>query len=360
MADIKLKNYIGEYKEHSDVPKIWLESTESTEQNPILIPFSYGMPVKAEIDLKFSSDDMNVPIPEGELISELTIKKPPALLSGNIKEGVEIAGVIGSLVAGGGGAAGPVQIRTGTFTPPSAPEVLRESIGSYYGFKINSKGFWEKTITSGEFVPVAGRRYQIYYMSELSETAESQESFGSYGKCITIGNKSIISGDGSGFGEILLIYQKNQNKLTILATVSGTMYIDTGEYWQVPDLYIWDIEDNVGGIKIEHGGTTKPDAVFVIQEERWMLPNPRGSVVAAWGIKSSLAHLMPDNKVSGTCGVLGNSSKTAALENADNGSYLSCPDDGTFAFAKNLDGLVFTPGRPCWWFAIWGLESTPQ
>lgn len=362
MADIKLKNYLGESKPYSGVPKVWLESADSTEENRILFPFAYGEPVSAKVEPNFSAGDMAVEIPEGELISELTIKKPPALVPANIAEGVDIAGIIGTLIAGsGGGTSGQIQMKTGTYKPPSAPRVLYANIGTYNGFQINSKGFWQKTITTEEFVPVAERRYYTKYIDYAYETAKAHSSFSTYGKCVTLGNCAIATGKQEDISsrEFLIIYQVNQKKLIIMATVSGTKYISNGETWQSPNMYIWDIEDCMGGFEIEHGGTSVPDAAFVIQTQA-VVESPKGNVQAAWAVHSKLAHMMKNNIVSGTVGTLNSVSANKPLENTYNDMSLYCPDQYTVAFSKNAEYVVFSPGYDCWWFAIWGLTNTSE
>lgn len=102
MADIKLKDFSGESDKYTNVPKVLLESADSTEENLVLLPFSYGEAVSRSVDPDFSAGDMTVDIPSGQLVSELTIKKPATLIPGNIADGVNIAGVIGSLITGGG------------------------------------------------------------------------------------------------------------------------------------------------------------------------------------------------------------------------------------------------------------------
>lgn len=364
MADIKLKNYLGESKPYSGVPKVWLESVDSTEENRILLPFAYGDPVSAEIDPDFSSGNMDVEIPEGKLIAELTIKKPPALVPANIAEGVEIAGIIGALAAGGGGGpSGSIQIKTGTYKPPTAPSVFGTSVGTYEGFKINSKGFWEKTITTEEFVPVAGRLYYLRYFAEEYRKAEAHSSFSNYGKCVTLGNKAIATGKQEDIlgSEVLIIYQVNLKRLIILAVVSGSKYTDSGETWQPDGIRVWDVEENKGGVTIEHGGNSAPDAVFILQPSAQGLGGPVGNYFAAWGLRSSLAHLMKNNKVAGNVGRIGTTSAESPLESTYNSTYLHCPDAYTFSFQPNADYVVFSPdGSDCWWFAIWGLAAESE
>ena len=101
MPDVKLKNYEGTPWPYQAVPKVWLESQESTEENRILVPFTYGEAVAKTVEPDFSGGDMPVPIPEGELVTQLTIAKPENLVPENIKAGETVAGVLGTHEGGG-------------------------------------------------------------------------------------------------------------------------------------------------------------------------------------------------------------------------------------------------------------------
>lgn len=56
-----------------------------------------------EIPLNMSEGNQIILPSEGKLISQATIVKPETLIPENIAEGIDIGGVIGTLVAGGGG-----------------------------------------------------------------------------------------------------------------------------------------------------------------------------------------------------------------------------------------------------------------
>lgn len=99
MPDIKVKGWSGADFEHKDVPLIWLadpsqEIGELEEgETPALIPFTYGQAVSKTVEPDFSGGDMAVEIPEGELVTGLTITKPSDLVPEKIAEGEYIAGV---------------------------------------------------------------------------------------------------------------------------------------------------------------------------------------------------------------------------------------------------------------------------
>lgn len=93
MSDIKLKGWSGAERKYEGVPKVWLSDPESTDDNPILVPFTYGEAAKKTVVPDFSGGDMDVPIADGELVTELTINQPVNLKPENIPKGMYIAGV---------------------------------------------------------------------------------------------------------------------------------------------------------------------------------------------------------------------------------------------------------------------------
>lgn len=95
MPDVKIKGWSGTEFSYQNVPKIWLNAPESTEESPVLVPYTYGEAVSKTVEPDFSAGDMAVDIPEGELVTGLTITKPETLIPENIVHGVTIAGVTG-------------------------------------------------------------------------------------------------------------------------------------------------------------------------------------------------------------------------------------------------------------------------
>ena len=102
MANVKLKGWSGKEWTYDNVPKVWLNASESTEENEVKVPFTYGEAVKKEVSLDFSDGDMQVPIAEGELVTDLTVKQPDTLIPENIAKDVVVAGIVGEHVGGGG------------------------------------------------------------------------------------------------------------------------------------------------------------------------------------------------------------------------------------------------------------------
>lgn len=56
-----------------------------------------------EIPLDFSAGDQSLAAPDGQAVKSATIKKPTTLVPENIADGVDIAGVVGTLESGGSG-----------------------------------------------------------------------------------------------------------------------------------------------------------------------------------------------------------------------------------------------------------------
>lgn len=96
MPDVKIKGYSGNELHYADVPKVWLAAEESTEDNPVLVPFTYGEAMDdVEIIPDFSDGDMRVTTPDGYLVRSGVVKKPGSLVPGNIKKGETVAGIPG-------------------------------------------------------------------------------------------------------------------------------------------------------------------------------------------------------------------------------------------------------------------------
>lgn len=95
-ATIKIKGYSGAEFEYQNVPKVWLAAPESTVDNPVLVPFTYGEAVdNVQIVPDFSSGDHTLKMPAGEMARSAVVKKPDSLIPGNIKAGETVAGITG-------------------------------------------------------------------------------------------------------------------------------------------------------------------------------------------------------------------------------------------------------------------------
>lgn len=91
--DAVILNYSQNPVRYENVPKVWLTHPDSTEEDVKLVPFTFGEAVSKSVNVDFSTGDMAVDIPAGELVTELTVKKPEDLKPENIPEGMYIAGV---------------------------------------------------------------------------------------------------------------------------------------------------------------------------------------------------------------------------------------------------------------------------
>ena len=89
---IVLKNPTGETNTYGDYKKIKL-----TKANGEKYIYSEGEAISKTVEeLDFSKGNMEVPISDRELISELTICRPSSLIPENIAKDIEIAGIVGT------------------------------------------------------------------------------------------------------------------------------------------------------------------------------------------------------------------------------------------------------------------------
>lgn len=83
--------------------------------------------VEKNVELDFSGGDMNIEPGVGEMFAAVSIPKPVTLIPENVAEGVNIAGIIGNLVAGGGG---NYVYASGTFKDPAADNnIIHHNLG---------------------------------------------------------------------------------------------------------------------------------------------------------------------------------------------------------------------------------------
>ena len=109
MPDVKIKGYSGTEFEYKDVPKIWLAAPESTEDNPVLVPFTYGEALEdVEIVPDFSAGDIQITAPEGYIVKSGVLKKPETLVPENIAKDVNVCGIVGTHE--GSGESGGIQL----------------------------------------------------------------------------------------------------------------------------------------------------------------------------------------------------------------------------------------------------------
>jgi hypothetical protein len=94
-----------------------------------------SVPVAKTVDLDFSGGDMVVTPEEGKVFSSLNIPAPENLIPQNIAEGVNIAGIIGAMVAGAGGP--EVRIASGSFSGIRTPYTVEHNLGVIPDFVIS-------------------------------------------------------------------------------------------------------------------------------------------------------------------------------------------------------------------------------
>lgn len=97
--DAVILNYSQTPVNYEAVPKVWLTHPDSTEEAPVLVPFTYGELVEGtEITPDFSAGDMTISVPDGSLVKEATILKPEGLTPENVRQGVNICGIDGEFL----------------------------------------------------------------------------------------------------------------------------------------------------------------------------------------------------------------------------------------------------------------------
>lgn len=122
--DAVLLSYSQNPVVYNNIPKVWLTHPDSTDEDVKLVPFTYGEAVSKSVTPDFANGDMSVEIPDGELVTELTVVKPENLVPENIAEGVNIAGTVGALAAGGS-----TKVAYGEFTGNGASVTLEHGLG---------------------------------------------------------------------------------------------------------------------------------------------------------------------------------------------------------------------------------------
>lgn len=95
MPNIKLKGQTGEVLTYEDVKRVYFDSAD---QDGEVVYYTHGVATSKTVEPDFASGDMNVPIVEGELVTELTIEQPDTLLPENVRHGIEVAGVTGDFI----------------------------------------------------------------------------------------------------------------------------------------------------------------------------------------------------------------------------------------------------------------------
>lgn len=126
MADIVLRDRSGNLIEYPGVERVKLNTVDG---EAVEFVDSATIPAVLEdlpIALDFSSGDQTISAPDGMVVKSAVVQKPDTLTPENIAEGVDIAGIIGTLAAGGGS---NVKIATGTDASNSTIRTISHGLG---------------------------------------------------------------------------------------------------------------------------------------------------------------------------------------------------------------------------------------
>lgn len=117
MADISLRDRNGNKVEYPGIERIQLNTVEGETAEFVDATTIPQVLEDVPITLDFSGGNQTILAADGTVVKSAIIEKPTNLVPQYIAEGVDIAGIIGTLAAGGGG--GNVQIASGTFVGAS-------------------------------------------------------------------------------------------------------------------------------------------------------------------------------------------------------------------------------------------------
>lgn len=172
-----------------------------------------------EFPLDFSNGDMEFAAPDGVLVKSAVIAKPETLVPENIAEGVDIAGIIGTLVAGSGG--GDVKYFYGSVTIPSGGGRVSVNFGFAPDFLL---------LFPGDKVSVADT-ISMLFVGTSSKFAEIFGSGGSQNAAYVYSNKITRQSCGSGIDMVITgatsqkIHTANATGFTLGTKLSaGTWY----------------------------------------------------------------------------------------------------------------------------------------
>ena len=122
-SGIILRDYKGEETTETGVETLEVDNTEGGTTKFVredLVPET----VEKTVELDFSGGPMTVTPGAGQAFSQIQIPVPDGLEPENIPEGMVVAGLVGTLVAGGG-----VKIATGTFVGSGAVKTIEHGLG---------------------------------------------------------------------------------------------------------------------------------------------------------------------------------------------------------------------------------------
>ena len=214
-ANVKIKGFSGTEIQYENVPKVWLAAPESTDDDPVLVPFTYGEALdNVEVVPDFSQGDMVVTMPAGYLARSAVAKKPLDLIPEHIKKGIDIAGIVGEYAGEGGGS---VKFAMGTIKA-SAKTVITHGLGATPDIIIyfDSMGAYYKSAAvlfagfSTALANAIGKKFTI--VGTTNNASTPVVSVSSY-------STAIDTNSGSSY----FIHSANENTFTVNAT-SGNQY----------------------------------------------------------------------------------------------------------------------------------------
>lgn len=109
---VLVKDWHGKDHEFTGHDTVYIRNAGGDAQ-----PYTHGLlGSDIETPADFSGGDMILTAEDGDFVEKVTVQKPENLIPGNIAEGVDIAGIIGTLVSGGGA---NIVCTSGTFKNPT-------------------------------------------------------------------------------------------------------------------------------------------------------------------------------------------------------------------------------------------------
>lgn len=189
MADVKLLKYDGTEQQYRGVERVQLAKIDGGTAI-----FSEGEALEGvEISPDFSSGDMTINSTPGTLVKSAVIKQPEALVPGNIRKGVNVAGIVGDLV-------GDTEERTVELVFPEGDggeeELFPEQTVSGFSFN-QTYGCFVTPVSPVPFVPTLESEYIVEWDGERFTRTAFSFTAPDGASCIGVGN-TVVTGVNSG------------------------------------------------------------------------------------------------------------------------------------------------------------------
>ena len=183
---------------------------------------AYEVLENVPIDLDFSNGNQSMTVPDENVVKSAIIQRPETLIPENIAEGVDIAGIIGTLAAGG------AKVEAGTFTGQNNVQTVAHSLGVtpdiiiFYTSSDNtkpSKGYVQFAVgISAAFASKYGSMNTLGLAKSTS------------GSAFFYNMSAYLYGNIDGNSDSAIITKANENSFT-LGTSSYVMYQDFSYKW---------------------------------------------------------------------------------------------------------------------------------